>query len=452
VIATCHAIMRLPHRMRIVSLQIERTLSRAAAQQWLGAMACGAISVALMAWLARGLGPAQFALYGATLNVALVALVLMEGGWSSLMYRELSRTPRILGSHRLPSAAFAYSLSSFLPCWLVALFFTSSASVALAATICMFTIAQMNQRSARLRAAGEFYNEALWQLAGRASSALAIVATLSWSVSSSETGEIGTIAVFFAWAAGLSFCLMLTLPRWWSAPSWAAVRSLYPMAASVLVVELGIAVLAKGDLVVLFAAREWSGLVAGNGLGPAYAPPPPIVSDALAGYAASVRLMEAVLLGIAPLGNVVIAFMRSKTASRSASTYRTVFVASFCFWLMGCMVWGLGWLFNERIFAVVFGEAFVSGASWLKWANLPLPWMMANLLLLQAALAVVSLKRIACIAIAVASGFVVCSVLMSHFFNVAGVAAAAALWQAVLTLLLIRALRRQSNLTGAATV
>jgi hypothetical protein len=101
---------------------------------------------------------------------------------------------------------------------------------------------------------------------------------------------------------------------------------------------------------------------------------------------------------------------------------------------------------------MIFGEAFVSGASWLKWASLPLPWMMANLLLLQAALAVGSLKRIAYTAIAVASGFVIGSVLMAHSFSVVGVAAAAALSQAVLTLLLIRVLVRQSNLTFAAAV
>ena len=383
-----------------------------------------------MAWLARSLGPGEFAVFGATLNASLISLVLIEGGWSALMYRELSHTPPTPTTRQLPSASLAYALTLFFPCWLAMLVFSSSVALALAATVCMFAVALMNQRSARLRAAGDFSGEALWQLAGRASSAVAIVAVLALWSELSHSGETGATGVFFAWTLGLTVCLLLTLPRWWSVPSWAAMKSLYPMAAAALVVELGITVVGKGDLVVLFAARTAWGSGADHLSG----------GDALSGYAASVRLVEAVLLGVAPFGKVVIAYMRSQTADRAADPHRTVLCAAFYLWLLGCVLWGAALLSSEQMFTVLFGGAFATGASWLKWASLPLPWLMANLLLLQAALAVVPLRRTAYDALGCAISFVVISTLMLQFFGVIGVAVAAALSQAFLTLLLSRRL------------
>jgi O-antigen/teichoic acid export membrane protein len=393
-----------------------------------------------MSWLARILGPADFALFGSTLNASLIALVVMEGGWSALMYRELSHTPPKPFTDQLPSAALAYALALFFPCWLAMVVFSSSVALAVAATACMFAVALMNQRSARLRAASDFSGEALWQLTGRASSALAIVAMLALWPSLPSSGETGATGVFSAWALGLTVCLVLTLPRWWSMPSWVAVKSFYPMAAAVLLVELGVAVVGKGDLVVLFAARKGLGLEIDALSG----------GDALVGFTASTRLVEAVLLGVAPLGNVVIAYMRLPTANSVAAPHREVLQAAFCFGLLGCALWGVAWLNSEQIFAIVFGEAFVSGASWLKWASLPLPWMMANLLLLQAALAVVPLHRIAYAALGCAINFVVIATLMLPFFGAISAAIAAALSQAVLTLCLTRDLLRHSAPTVVA--
>ena len=405
-------------------MQRTLTLRRAIAQQWLGALFSGAISVALMAWLARAIGPGEFALLGATLNASLIALVAIEGGWSALMYREISRMPPSPGAERLPGAGIAHAVTALVPCTMVVILVTPSIAVTIAAMLCMFAVALMNQRSSRMRAAHDFSGEALWQLGGRVSSALAIVGVISWVSCCEKSGTAASMWVFLAWALGLAICLIYSARRWWRAPDWRSLRTFYPLALSMLTVDLGVALMTRGDLVLLSTFDRWRGIVGD--------------ADLLAGYAASVRLVEAVLLVAAPLSNVVIAYLRTAVDDTSAQPRRRVAAVAFAFWLLGWMLWGLGAIWSAPIFNAAFGAAFVHGAPWLKWASLPLPWMLANLLLLQAAIAVAPARALAISVVSCALVFVVVSALLLNWLGATGVAIGAALAQTFLSAWLTR--------------
>ncbi len=406
-------------------------LPRAAAQQWLGALFSGAISVALMVWLARQLGPVEFAVFGATLNAALILMVLMDGGWSELLYRELATANPSEHALRAPEAALAHALIAFVPCALLLVFFTTTWAVAVSALLCMGAAVLMNQRSARMRAVGNFSGEAMWQLMGRLCSAIAIVVGVSVWAHFSFTNPPAVVWVFLSWAIGLLVCLIYTRPLWWRTPSWESARSMYPIALSLLLVALCVVFMSKADVVLLTLWLRWHGTTD---------------ADALTGFAAAARLVDAVILMVAPLSNIVIAYMRATPSPHVVRPASVVMRGAFVFWLVGWAVWGIGATGAETIFNYVFGVAFQGAASWLKWASLSLPWMMANLLLLPAVIAVDTPRFIANDILICVLVFVVACAILLWLIGAIGIGVGAACAQALLTLLLVRRLRTQMAL------
>ncbi len=378
-----------------------------------------------MAWLARALQPQEFALFGAALNAGLVALAVMEGGWSSLLYRELAGVHASRYAAQLPAAALTHAALAFIPCVLVLALLLPSGLIAVSVALCMLAVALMNQYSARLRAAGRFTREALWQVSGRVCSAAAIVMALLFFADIASGWLRPAAMVFVAWLIGLGVCLSLAASQWWRAPDWQAARSLYPMAAALLLTELSVTVIGKGDLIVLSFAEPWIA-----------------TRDALPGYAASVRLVEGVLLLTAPFANVVIAYVRGAAADRVALVRRQVLLGALALWLSGCLLWLTGWAYGAAIIRFIFGATYAQSPSWLVWAALPLPWMMANLVLLQAAIGTVKLASIMVRVALCAAFFLAACVVLLRLMGPAGVGVSAALSQALLSFVLLRCFLR----------
>jgi O-antigen/teichoic acid export membrane protein len=201
---------------------------------------------------------------------------------------------------------------------------------------------------------------------------------------------------------------------------------MYPTAVSLLMVALSVTLMSKADLVLLSFWMRWGGVSE---------------SAALTGFAASTRLVDAVMLSLAPLSNVVIAYMSTTLSMHGVRPAVIVLRGAFVFWLGGWLVWGGGATAAEFVFTFVFGTEFQRSASWLKWASLSLPWMMANLFLLPAAIAVDLPRAVARDVVLCAIVFLVaCAVLLS-FFGPAGIGVGTACAHALLTLLLVRRLR-----------
>lgn len=374
-----------------------------------------------MAWLARVLRPQEFALFGTTLNAGLIALVVMEGGWNSLLYRELANHSALPHATQLPAAALTHAAVVLMPCAMALVLLLPSASMALSAALCMFAVVLMNQYSARLRAAGRFTREALWQVSGRVCSAVAIVIAVQFFADPASEMLPPTALVFLAWLIGLSVCLAHAASQWWCALNWSAARSMYPMAVTLLLTELSVAVIGKGDLILLSLFD-----------------PSQASREVLPGYAASVRLVEGVLLLTAPFANVVISYLRAATGDRFDVARRRVLYSAFALWLSGGVLWAVGWAAGPGIIRFVFGSTYAESASWLVWAALPLPWMMANLVLLQAAIATVKLTLIMASVVFCAGLFLVACVTLFWLAGPAGVGVGAALAQALLSFLLVR--------------
>ncbi|MDP3520543.1 MAG: hypothetical protein Q8S02_07960 [Hydrogenophaga sp.] len=340
-------------------------------KQALGAGFNALVSLALVLWLARVMGVESFGHYVAVLSGATVGLIVLEGGWSALLYRECAagRAGHAVMAHATAHVVWTGGLA-VLMClmWWVA---DKQAMAWAAAWGCMALVALMNLVSARLRGMGSFGREALWQAAGRLVSALMVWAWVG-VVALPPQPEV----VFAAWALGL-LCVLVLARAWLAWPLWRGLWNAYPRTMPLVASALSMAWLLKGDMVLL------SGWAMG-------AEGAPIAAADLSLYAASTRLTEMGLLLFAPVSNVLLRlFVAPPEADVSAPAHKGHQPATWLWRVMSlvgmcgaALVFVAIWLGAELMHAL-FGAAYVPAGSFLPWVLLMLPAACGNLVWIQ---------------------------------------------------------------------
>lgn len=344
-------------------------LTKAIAAQTAGAVFSALVSFGLLVFLARTMGPAPFGAYVAALSIAILALMVIEGGWPTLLYREAvslsSRKPGAAGSmpYALAHAWSAAAILTMVAGTAALLVHPSPGAVvpswALAsAFVCMALVATSNLVSARMRGRGWFAREALWQACGRMASALAIVGAVF------VFGGTAPV-VFLAWSAGLALVIAVAGGSLITRPRWRGLCPRYGVAFAFVAFEAMLALLTKADMALL-----------------AMLDPP---ASELADYAACTRLTEAGLLLFAPVSNVMLRTLRQTHDERQWRTLAaggaSVGAAA------GTIVLAFGLASGAWFMPTVFGPRFDSAGSLLPWVLAMLPFALANLLLAQALIA-----------------------------------------------------------------
>ena len=378
-----------------------------------GTAACALVSLALLSWLARALGAEAFGLYIGLLSAGVLVQVLLEGGWPALLYREA-----VAPSLPAPEPVLArYAVAHVLRATLVAsalgaLVFASRAGTGVALMACMGLAALANLVSGRLRGRGRFAAEALWQLASRVASAVAIVLAVS-----TLGGSAGVI--FGAWALGL-LAVLVAGRRWLARPASSHWRTHARLALSLVGVELLRIAMLRGDMVAL----------------------PLLLRDpvALSHYAACTRVIEFAVLALAPGANVLIHRLRSQRAM-PARQARTLWLAVGAAMLLGVVAWLASVLLADWLVVALFGPEFAAAAPLLPWVTLALPAILANVVLVQALIANDAESR-AVQALAVAGAVLLFALWQgTRMHGATGAAVAVAAANLVLLVLLALALR-----------
>lgn len=342
-------------------------LRNAVVLQGMGTGFCAVVSFALLAYLSRAFGVQEFGLYVSVLSASTLALVLIEGGWPTLLYRETAHSRDDAQMRRLLGHATAYIVA--VSGALAAIPFLASrlglaqhlrmdpADLA-AAFLCMGCVALMNAVSGRLRGMGHFGREAIWQSGGRLLSAgMIVLAVAVWGPASAT--------VFHAWAAGLALMVLGVGWRWLAPPQLAGWRSASALASPFLVYEGLMAVLLRSDV-------AWLGALGAS-------------PTALSNYAACTRLTEAAILMFAPVSNVL---LRSLVRTPSGVARRDLAIRGAWFaFACGCVACILALAIGEQIMPAIFGNDFDTAGRLLPWVVAMLPFSLANLVLLQAVLA-----------------------------------------------------------------
>lgn len=335
--------------------------------QLAGTVFCAAVSFGLLAWLARALDKELFGIYVLVLSAASLALILVEGGWPTLVYRDAVRGARERAGD--PSAMRGGVANLLLVvgamlsvCAILGVADLAAGMVEFAAAIaCMGLVALMNLVSGSLRGVGRFALEAAWQASGRAVSALVIVLCVSAAARPSVT------LVFVAWTVGLLAVIAGMGRGWLAPPDWRTWRQRCRTAFPLMSLVGGTALLLKADVLLLGLFRADAHL--------------------LSDYAASTRLVEAAVLLFAPVTNVLLRSFRLLVADRAR--FRTEVGA----WAGGGLLLGttlvpLSLLFGEAGMRFIFGADYDAAGGLLPWVMMALGPMFCNLVLIQAWLAV----------------------------------------------------------------
>ena len=385
-------------------------LLRAVAWQALGAVFCAGVSFGLLVMLARVLGAESFGRYVFLLNLGILGLVLIEAGWPTLLYRagvqngEQSVELRGLMGNALAHVVVGAVLLATLA--FVGLGRGDEGAALSLALLCMGGVAVMNLVSGRMRAAGLFGMEAVWQSAGRVASAGLVVA-LVLGLGSQHLGGI-----FAAWGLGLLLVIVLWGRAWLVWPAGAGMVAAYRKVWPFLLMG-GLAVwLLKGDVVLLGGLR--GGLVD---------------TQSLSFYAAGTRLTEACLLLAAPLGNVLLGrFTQLAKPGAGGGLARGRRLRKLALWLTvgltlagGLVVlaaaWGGGWLMRG-----VFGEGYAPAGALLPWVLGMLPFALGSVVLVPL---LNSLERERGLAVCMGAGGVVLGLVMPWMAMTWGVRGAA---------------------------
>ncbi len=330
--------------------------------QWLSVLVTAAISLALSVWLARRMEPSGFGRYAYLLNLATLLALAQDAGLRTLVLREqVSPSPALKSFEAvLPGLARGHLLVTTLllvgGCLALIPF---GADLALPAAVWCFAAVSLSQLvSVQLKAAGQWQREGRWQAGARMSSALAII--FGVLLFGPEPG-----IVFGAWGIGLMLAYAVLGQDVRDRTRWPPPAPLYHAAAGFLWIDLATCLYRRSDIVILQRMAD-----------------PAEIGQ----YAAAYRLFDGVLLLAMPLALFFFRRLR-KTRDHAAAARRLLRRSLFAAGAAGLgLALGGAWL-GPWLIEFLFGPAYQSAGSLLRWPFAAFVFVLPNYVLTQAAIA-----------------------------------------------------------------
>ena len=356
--------------------------------QWVAKVLVALLSLGLTVLLGRRLGPEAFGVYSFLMAAGGLWVLLQDGGYTTLLFREGVRTSDGLVSggyehlhrHAVGNLAAVSLLGAVAAAFLLP---GQGWDMRLAGVLVVVLFAGHvlgNFVSARLRADGAFKTEAVWGLGLRASTAVAAgVAVLIHPT---------VLVVILAWTAGV-WVMLLAAPRKAVArPAFSDAPRLLRVCLPLLTIEAATAIYFRSDIVVM----ELLGVAPAD----------------IGQYAAAYKVLEGAGLFLAPLSQIWFRDLRKAWPDRSALR-RALSVRLRI--MLGLLVAGLGvgLLAGPPAIRLVFGDQYAPAADLFRVLVLSLAGIMPGAVLTQAALAMNLEKAYAASAVLAA----VCNVLLN---------------------------------------
>jgi O-antigen/teichoic acid export membrane protein len=332
--------------------------------QWMATALVGAATLILQIVMARQLGPFTFGLYGTVAAIGSILVIVQDGGFRSLLYREAThQTAGFPPNQTLLSYALGWNLAATV----VALLLCGAAATTdatLSLTLAIVIVANLGRVttiniSSLMRAAGRFVDEARWQVTSRLLTALSMIAVAFMTGNLIKVLIAGAIAQF----------ILLTLPMarlGLSTPRFTIRKIVLRTCVTLVAVDLVTALYFRSDVLILAAfgyARDDIGV-----------------------YVAMTRSVEAVVFFSAP---VAVMFFRSArlVASDTKLLARRIWLLTALFEVPLVAVLALCASYGDYLIELVYGQAYRSGNAYLPWLIAACFAVVPNALLGQALLA-----------------------------------------------------------------
>ena len=338
------------------------TLAKSFSTQWLASAYGAAVSMLLTFLLARLLGPENFGSYNYILTLASLYAIIQDGGFRTLIFRELTFSTFQKIKNQLVFISFGHNIivTTLGVLILSALPLTDGFLLILA--IISFGVATATLfLSSQLKGQGRFIADAKWRITIRTTGALGVLffififsPTIQWILVGSIVGnsialtlrpKICKIKIFFKKLDPI----------------------VYKSLVSLLIIDLATLIYFKIDIVMLQHL--------GKGL------------EEVGYYSAGSRLMEGLILLHLPFATVFFREMRSRTNNpkKFISYLLRLFLLAFA---SPILIIPIGWLFSKEILYTCYGLDFINASPLLNLLLFAFLFMIPNLILTQATLAV----------------------------------------------------------------
>ena len=338
------------------------TLAKSFSTQWLASAYGATVSILLTFLFARLLGPEIFGGYNYLLTFASLYAILQDGGFRTLIFRELtsptfqeikgSLVPLSIGHNIAITIAGVLTLI-ILPLKDSPLLILAVFSFGLVTTTTFF--------SSQLKGEGMFADEARWRVLTRTLGALSVLAFIFIFTPSIQTILGGTIvgygvALFLRPAS----CKLKVLFKKLN-------PNVYKTLGSLLIIDIATLIYFKIDIVML---RHL-----GSGL------------EEVGFYSSGSRLLEGLIFMHLPFATVLFREMRIR--ANSPTNFIAYILKLFFFSTVSpIVIIPAGWFFSKEILSLCYGASFIDASPLFNLLLISFLFMIPNLVLTQATLAI----------------------------------------------------------------
>lgn len=337
------------------------TLAKSFRIQWLASAYVATISIILTFLFARLLGPEVFGSYNYLLTLASLYAILQDGGFRTLIFRELTSSTfqEIQGS--LVPLSIGHNILVSITGALILIILPLKNSYLLTLAIFSFGLGTITTFfSSQLKGEGMFAAEARWRILTRTIGALSVLAFIFIFTPSIQVILGGTIMGY-----GLALSIRPTsckLKVFFKKLS----PDVYKSLGSLLIIDIATLIYFKIDILML---RHL-----GSGL------------EEVGFYSAGSRLLEGLIFMHLPFATVLFREMRTRTKNPSNFKPYILKLTSFSF-VFPIVIIPVGLFFSEEIIRLCYGVDFISASPLLNLLLISIIFMAPNLILTQATLA-----------------------------------------------------------------
>jgi len=338
------------------------TLVRSLGVQWLATVYVAGFSILLTFFLGRLFGPETFGKYSYIVTLASLFAILQDGGFRTLLFREIASPSLRLKTEKLFPLALGHTMTVTVLGLLIVALFPFQDPITLMLSIVVFSLGTIaNFISAGLKGQGEFQREAWWRVIVRSLTGMGVFACIFLFSPRVEW-------VFTGWIAGI--LLSLVLQKAYSLREFQIPRpnpQIYRSIAALVTIDIATLIYFKIDIVML---RHIGGALHQVGF-----------------YAAACRILEGIIFIFFPFANVLFRNLRL-IADQPARFIRLTNKLILLSGLASAVIVPLGMIFGDDIVVLCFGSRFEPGADVMYWLSVALVFMIPNLVLTQGSLAI----------------------------------------------------------------
>jgi O-antigen/teichoic acid export membrane protein len=337
-------------------------LAKSFSTQWLASAYGATVSVLLTFLFARLLGPEVFGSYNYLLTLATLYAILQDGGFRTLIFRELtSPTFQEIKKSLVPVSIGHNILVTITGVLIIFILPLKDSSLLILAIFSFGLVTVTTFFSSQLKGEGMFAAEARWRVLTRTFGALSVLAFISIFTPSIQNILAGTIVGY-----GISLFLLpanCKLKVFFKKLNPVVYKSL----VSLLIIDAATLIYFKIDIVML---RHL-----GSGL------------EEVGFYSAGSRLLEGLIFIHLPFATVLFREMRTRKSHPSDFIPYILKLTSFSV-VFPIVIIPVGWFFSEEIIRLCYGVDFISASPLLNLLLISIIFMAPNLILTQATLAI----------------------------------------------------------------